>query len=132
MDMIDKRDQQEKMVRSIIKRRNVIYSPGVQGGMQAGMQPGMQAGAQGGMQQPMQAGVQQGTPSSHENGGSENAAAMEVLARLEREAAEDEAAKQAEIQRAIAQQEEKDLAISRILNEKENERQRAMAQVRGE
>ena len=48
------------------------------------------------------------------------------------EAAVDEAAKQAEIQRAIEQQQEKEEAISRILHEKEEDRQRTMAQVRGE
>lgn len=146
MDMIDKRDQREKMVRSIIKRRNVIYGPdagmgpaqavqtaqpGMQPDQQGMYQPGMQPGMyQPGMQQPgMQDTAAQ--PSSQDKG-SGNTEAMEVLARLEREAAADEAAKQAEIQRAIEQQQEKDQAISRILNEKEADRQRTMAQVRGE
>ena len=135
MDMIDKRDQREKMIRSIIKRRNVIYGPDAGMGSAQAVQPGMQQGMyQPGMQQGMyQPNMQNGSaqPSSPA-AGSEDAAAMEVLARLEREAAAGEAAKQAEIQRAIEQQQEKEEAISRILHEKEEDRQRTMAQVRGE
>lgn len=120
MDMIDKRNQREKIARSIIKRRNVIYSPEAYTGPVSEEQTtnGPQTMAQ-----------EPAAPASHETGAS--AEALEVLARLEREAAEDEAAKRAEIERAVAQQEEQQLAISRILNEKEADRQRAMDEARG-
>ena len=125
MDLIDKRNQREKIARSIIKRRNVIYSPMAYTGA---ADEGVSAG-QGAAREAMAA---PGTGSAMAAPGAvENAEAAAVLERLQKEAAADEAAKQAEIQKAIQQRDERELAISRILNEKENSRQQAMAQARG-
>lgn len=97
-DMIDKRNQRERIARSIIKRRNVIYSPEYYAGPVQEEQPEEAAPA----------------PESEDM-----AKAQEIIERLEREAREEEEAKQAEIRKAVEEVQEQELAISRILGEKE-------------
>ena len=91
MDYIDKRNQREKIAKSIIKRWNVVYTA----------------------PQPIQSGK---TPEELEAEGK----AMDILDRLAREHQADEDKKRQEIENLIAEQEQHQVEIERILHEKQD------------
>lgn len=97
MDFIDKRDRKEKMAKSVIKRRNVVYT------------------------YPQEIG-EKGQEEKQEK----TEKALEILERLEQEQRADDEKWQQEIEQLLAEQEKNQMEINRIMNEKQEHLQKTM------
>jgi hypothetical protein len=120
MDSIDKRNQQEMMARSVIKRRNVIYSPQPIEAENGEKPEGL-----------AEEDIKENKTEQEAATEEELAVAQDILKRLQREADADEAAKREAIEKLLAQQEEQKNDIERILQEKQANLEKTMAEARG-
>jgi hypothetical protein len=120
MDSIDKRNLQENMARSIVKRRNVIYNPQPVEAQNGEKPEGL-----------AENGIENGQMEQGETPEEELTEAQNILKRLQEEADAEEAAKREAIEKLLAQQEEQKNDIDRILQEKQNDLERTMAQAKG-
>ncbi len=109
MDYIDKRNMQEKMAKSIIKRRNVIYT--------IPQEPVQATSPENEEMTSMEANALTSAESVMTE---EEELALEILKRLEKEHQEDEMRKRREIELLLEEQERNQQEINRIMN-KQNE-----------